>query len=333
VRQERHSETAALGGSPCGGRRVGGRQGRCEMRLNVARWRVIMYCAVLAALVAALVAYHVRNRLGPPLASGRARPSSRGGLGLGVGRDRAGRGASDTATALRPEVHVLDYLGKAQQGPAQLQVPSDHVREFERARTVVAAAPYPGPTPQGIREPAEVYVVKNRLTLCTEVWMVEVTPPDQPYSVSGQRVVEGPGVPTGHLLLLDLNGDGRREVIYGVAGVNCVTTAILDFEELPANEWFGQPEGKEWRVEAVGGPGAPWVVKFGDLDADGEYEMIALVSGYDLRKCDDAHKWPAFKDDETAYFIYHLEDGEYRLRDVLRDDPTKALEGRSRRDG
>lgn len=153
-----------------------------------------------------------------------------------------------------------------------------YVRAFNRRRGIVAAAKY------GAFSCA--YVVSNGFD-----WKVHLIQwgerPDgslraiggmfeDPAAVVNEMIVTTdqcvplPGLGTEELDLIDLNGNGRREVVLLVGHADGWSKAVID---------FAQPQGRELLFDSADCPHLtePWT-SFMDMDDDGKYEMIRRVS-------------------------------------------------------
>ena len=166
----------------------------------------------------------------------------------------------------------------------------------------------------------DVYVVRNRLTRRTEVWFLDIST-RKPEVVRRQRVMEVGDFPTGDLAFLDIDGDGQTETLVGRAGADNVSAAIIKPEAVPELGRIDNPVSGSARIEIEGGVSGHREV-FANIDADQPMELIRYVSGAKLSVGRLDEKWPGFAQDETAYFVYELENGAYRLDRVERWDPV-----------
>jgi len=187
------------------------------------------------------------------------------------------------------------------------------VREFEHASRLAIAREYSVPNERRRQGAAWVFVVHNDLDTETRVHFVRWYPPpaDVP-PAQVHRIVTVNGWAMPRLALLDVNGDGREEVIIRVSGVSYSRIVIVD---------FNRPQGREILLDDMEAP-ASWRSDFADLDRDGKCEIIRWVKGSKLSdRTDDGRKWAAFKDAKTAYMIYHLREGKYRFFRVTTSYP------------
>ena len=192
------------------------------------------------------------------------------------------------------------------------------MRKLEHPVHVMAARRYVREGPQSPTGPTDVYVVWNPVDFRREVHMVAWYAGYD--TVAEHRIVPLSPANVNDLVLLDIDGDGRREVITLDAGINTPYVVILD---------FGRAQGEETVLEGLPGPRAEeW--KFVDLDADGRYECVARTRGRYLSRHDDANQFPVLTEDERAYLIYHWAGHEYVLSGVVRKDPTEPLGRESR---
>lgn len=211
----------------------------------------------------------------------------------------------DWGDEVAPGVYILRSLA-----PSQMEADEDlraRVERFVEPPIVVAARVYRPESPEHPKGPTDVYLVANPADMEFELHGIYwYGPGDAPTGTAWHREwTLGIG---GHfgLVLLDVDGDGREEVMTTSPGANIWRPTIID---LFADEAV-------WKGKGLPSTKSPWW-KFADLDDDGDYE--AITEGPARSVAWGATGWDP---DEEVFAVYSLQDSEWSLTDVYDEDPT-----------
>lgn len=188
------------------------------------------------------------------------------------------------------------------------------VGRFLQTRKILAARNYAPEGPGNPKGPIDVYAVWNPADVRTQLHAVHwMGPSDRPSEVVDHLIYTAHLATCSELVFLDVDGDGRREVVTIFPGANVCRPAILDLTGPAA------PETKDAGLEPW--PSLWW--KLADLEGDGRYEAVTQVGGQAVRRLPDALDWPEFAAAEGAYLVYALRGHRWHLDSVLREDPTQ----------
>lgn len=274
--------------------------------MGTRRWGVLWGVAVVAALG---VGYGVGAYLGP----GRAdevveQPASDMAEVMRPTADPVPAAVENWGDHVGPSVYILRRAeARRMEADAALRA---RVMRFREQPEVIAARVYRPEGPEWPKGPTDVYLVGNRTDMQSELhgiyWYSPVDDPDG--TACHERWALGAGGSHG-LTLLDVDGDGRREVITSMAGVNTWGVAIVD---------LFAPDGAVGKYEGLPFTQNDWW-KFADLDDDGIYEAVTVGPAWVVRGME-----PDETKEQRVFAVYSFSEGEWSLSDVLEDDPTLA---------
>jgi len=267
---------------------------------------VSVFLAVLIFVAGGLLGYRVGSRqaprLLPPTAEGPADapPTSQG--------EAAASGeASPTAPVAAPDpvMYSLDGSGGL---PDEGQI-LDRVKVFERPYRVMSAAVYKVHD-NGIVE--DVYMVFNNVDGQTEAHLIGWYEPDgEAWCKWHLRQAVTPLTSSDEMLVLDLDGDGTREVISYLNGANIHSPQIIDFDQL---------SGERDVLDGIEAFQYGSTYEFQDLDGDGDFECIATTHGPRDLECLGVE----FEEAGVAYITHEIRDAHYVRTQVSTTRPEKS---------
>ncbi len=215
----------------------------------------------------------------------------------------------DWGDEVSPGVYVLRSLE-----PPQIEDDDDlraRLRCFLEPPGVVAARVYAPDDPDDPfwpKGPIDVYLVYNHADMRSQLHGIMWFGPDDNPSEVGSHLIYSLHLGNCYgLMFLDVDGDGRREVITTSPGADQYSLAIVD---------LFAPGGPDRKSGGLPFTNSEWW-KFADLDDDGVYEAITEGPAWDVK-----NEVRDGENEQRVFAVYSLSGDEWSLSSVHEDDPT-----------
>ena len=195
--------------------------------------------------------------------------------------------------------------------PPRMEADADlhaRVNRFLEPPVIKAARVYAPEGPESPKGPTDVYLVWDPGDVRSQLHGIEwFDPPGNPSEVGLHRIYPLSLGGCDGLVFLDVDGDGRREVITSQPGVNQWTVAIVD---------LFAPDGAVSKDQGLPLTKSEWW-KFADLDKDGVYEAITAGPAWDVEGLTERSA-----NQRRVFAVYSLCNGRWSLASVHDSDPT-----------
>ena len=212
----------------------------------------------------------------------------------------------DWGDEIGPKVYIL-----RDDEPARTEGDPDLRRRLSRfleRPKVMAARMYAREGPGWPKGPTDVYLVWDPGDVRSQLHGIKwIGPPGNPSEAGIHRVFALHLGGCHGLVFVDVDGDGRREVITSSPGADQWTVAIVD---------LFAPDGAIRKDKGLPFTNDEWW-KFADLDNDGVYEAITAGPAWDVENLERDGT-----NEQQVFAVYSFSEGEWALSTVQDADPT-----------